>query len=75
MMERKLAIEYHGKHHYEDIPQGFSSVEIYTCRDVEKENLCEKHGIQLIVIPYWWDNKLYSLRSFLHSKIIPVAIG
>ena len=39
MMERKLPIEYHGKHHYEDIPQGFSSVEIYKCRNVEKENL------------------------------------
>ena len=69
MIERKIAIEYHGKHHYEDIPQAFSNVETYQYRDLEKENLCIEHGIQLIVIPYWWDNKLDSLKTFLYSKI------
>ena len=69
MIERNIAIEYHGKHHYEDIPFGFANVETYKNRDFEKEKICSEHGIQLIVIPYWWDNKLDSLRSFLYSKI------
>ena len=70
MIERNIAIEYHGKHHYEDIPTaGFSSLETYKHRDLEKEKLCEEYGIQLIVIPYWWNNKLDSLKTFLYSKI------
>ena len=70
MIERNIAIEYHGKQHYEDIPLGFANLDTYKYRDIEKEKLCSKHGIQLIVIPYWWDNKLDSLRSFLYSKIL-----
>ena len=69
MTQRNIAIEYHGKQHYEDIPQAFSNVETYKNRDLEKETLCEQHKIQLIVIPYWWDNELNSLRTFLYSKI------
>ena len=69
MIERNIAIEYHGKHHYEDIPFGFANLETYQNRDIEKEKICSEHGIQLIVIPYWWDNKLDSLRTFLYSKI------
>ena len=69
MIQRKIAIEYHGKQHYDDIPYGFANLDTYQCRDLEKEKLCTNHGIQLIVIPYWWDNKVDSLRTFLHSKI------
>ena len=69
MIHRNIAIEYHGKQHYEDIPQVFSNVETYKNRDIEKEKICSEHGIQLIVIPYWWDNKLDSLRTFMYSKI------
>ena len=57
------------KQHYEDIPQAFSNVETYQYRDLEKEKLCKEHEILLIVIPYWWDNKLDSLKTFLYSKI------
>ena len=69
MIEKKIAIEYHGKQHYEDLSIAFGSLEAYQCRDLEKEKLCLEHGIQLIVIPYWWDNKLNSLREYLYSKI------
>ena len=69
MVQRNIAIEYHGKQHYEEIPSAFASLETYKQRDIEKGKLCEKYGIQLIVIPYWWDNKLDSLRTFLYSKI------
>ena len=69
MIHKNIAIEYHGKQHYEDIPRVFSNVETYKNRDIEKERICSERGIQLIVIPYWWDNKLDSLRTFLYSKI------
>ena len=69
MIERNIAIEYHGQQHYEDIPSTFCSVETYKYRDLEKEKLCSEHGIQLIVIPYWWDNKIESLKETLFSKI------
>ena len=69
LIQKKIAIEYHGKQHYEDIPSGFSSVETYQFRDLEKEKLCKQHGINLIVVPYWWDNNLDSLRTYLYSKI------
>ena len=69
MIERNIAIEYHGKQHFEDIPEAFGSFEAYKQRDIEKQKLCSEHGIQLIVIPYWWDNKIDSLRETLYSKI------
>ena len=69
LIQRKIAIEYHGRHHYEDIPQAFSNLETYKNRDIEKEKLCQKHGIQLIVIPYWWDNNLNSLKETLKLKM------
>ena len=69
MIERNIAIEYHGQQHYEDIPSGFSPAETYKYRDSEKQKLCSEHGIQLIVIPYWWDNKIESLKETLFSKI------
>ena len=69
MIHKNIAIEYHGKHHYEDMPSAFTNLESYKYRDLEKEKLCKEHDIQLIVIPYWWDNKLDSLRTFLYSKI------
>ena len=69
MIERNIAIEYHGQQHYEDMPSGFSPLQLHQNRDIEKQKLCSEHGIQLIVIPYWWDNKLDSLRETLYSKI------
>ena len=69
MIERNIAMEYHGKHHYEDIPSGFAPLELHQNRDLEKQKLCSEHGIKLIVIPYWWDNRLDSLRTTLYSEV------
>ena len=69
MIERNIAIEYHGKQHYEDIPKAFSNVETYRHRDFEKQKLCDHYGIKLIIIPYWWDNNIESLKETLLCKI------
>ena len=69
LIKRNIAIEYHGKQHYEDIPAGFAPLEAYRKRDNEKLNICSAEGIQLIIIPYWWDNSLDSLKKTLQSKM------
>ena len=67
--ERNIAIEYHGKHHYEDMPSAFGQLEVYKNRDIEKQKLCSHFGIKLIVIPYWWDNQLNSLRETVDKVV------
>ena len=69
LIHKKTAIEYHGKQHYEDIPSKFSPIELYKNRDNEKIKLCKEFGIQLIIIPYWWDNNFHSLQSTLLTKL------
>ena len=69
LIERKIAFEYHGGQHYIDLPEAFSSLEMYKLRDKEKEILCLKYGIKLIVIPYWWNNSLESLRATIDSVL------
>ena len=69
LVDRNIAIEYHGMQHYEDVPQ-ISSLEMYKTRDEEKQKLCNEFGIQLIIIPYWWDNNLDSLKETIFSKIL-----
>ena len=71
LVQRKIAFEYHGAQHYEDIPSGFSPVELYKFRDAEKKTLCKKFGIQLIIIPHWWDNSLHSLSKTI-EKFYPL---
>ena len=68
IVKKNIAIEYHGIQHYEDLPSAFSTLETYQRRDKEKERLCKEFGIQLIVIPYWWDNKIDSLKETLMCK-------
>ena len=69
LVEKKIAFEYHGKQHYEDIPSAFAPIELYAQRDFEKQMLCRESGIQLIVIPYWWDNNLSSLKETINSVL------
>ena len=70
IVKKDIAFEYHGLQHYEDIAgTGFGPLEMYQSRDREKEILCSQFGVQLIVIPYWWDNTLESLKATLKSKI------
>ena len=66
-LNKHIAFEYHGKQHYEDIPSGFNSLEVYKQNDNEKKLICYHNNIPLIVIPYWWDNSLNQLQQFLEK--------
>ena len=59
-----LAFEYHGIHHYKDTT-AFGPIEIYQMRDAEKEKLCKQFNIELVVIPYSWDNSIETLRNMI----------
>lgn len=37
-------------------------------RDKEKRKICEKEGITLIEIPYWWDKKIPSLATTIQQQ-------
>ena len=54
--ELNKGYEYLGEHHYDDIPSGFSPIEMYKDRDIIKKDIISKHNIQLIEIPYWWNS-------------------
>ena len=69
LVNKKIAFEYNGIQHYEDIPSAFAAIEMFQYRDNEKEILCSDFGIKLIVIPYWWDNKIDSLQKTINQKI------
>ena len=73
IVKKDIAIEYHGRQHYEDIPSGFGPLEMYKFRDLEKVKLCKEFGVHLIIIPYWWDNSLLSLKKMLKESDIDVG--
>jgi len=68
-----LAFEYQGEQHYYDCT-GFIAAEVQHRRDEEKAKLCSTMGINLIVIPYWWDNQPKSLIATIYKEY-PVAIN
>jgi hypothetical protein len=61
-----LAFEYFGEHHYHDIP-AFGSLDMYQLRDEEKRTICQRLGLCLVIVPYWWDMTLSSLRGFISA--------
>ena len=54
--------EYNGEQHFDDIPSGFSSIETYQSKDIEKRDAAKLVGIEVIDVPFWWDYSLASLR-------------
>ena len=62
----KLAFEYQGKQHYEDI-YSFGEQKWTLERDLDKQIGCSNLGITLITIPYWWDGSKESLISTIRQ--------
>lgn len=69
--ELNVACEYNGKQHYEYIPflHGNSRTNFHNqlYRDKMKKELCEKHGIQFIVVPYTIPSE--KIPEFLKQEI------
>lgn len=64
---RRIGIEYHGEHHYHDLHLFASSQSVrgYSERDKKKAAVCVEVGITLVLVPYWWDQSVFSLHSLL----------
>ena len=61
-----MGYEYQGIQHYEDFPF-FGSAESHQLRDHQKKNILSKYGINIIPVPYWWDNSSSSLFSSISN--------
>lgn len=55
----QLAFEFHGQQHYHHSHRGLLLEQQQ--RDREKIEACRKHGVTLVIVPYWWDKKKESL--------------
>ena len=63
----KLALEYHGRQHYEDV-YAFGAQEDTSYRDSQKREACRQNGITLVEVPYWWDFDRESLAATIHAR-------
>ena len=53
--ELSIALEYNGKQHYKYTPRFHKSMEefeLQVYRDILKKKLCNKNGVDLIIVPY-----------------------
>jgi len=65
-----LGFEFHGEQHFLEIPSaGFIPLYDRKSRDAEKIRTCTEFGIKLIIIPYWWDNKMESLTATICREL------
>eukprot|EP01114_Cavostelium_apophysatum_P017612 TRINITY_DN5282_c0_g1_i1.p1 TRINITY_DN5282_c0_g1~~TRINITY_DN5282_c0_g1_i1.p1 ORF type:complete len:181 (-),score=39.36 TRINITY_DN5282_c0_g1_i1:163-705(-) len=69
----RLAFEYQGRQHYADSPL-LGEVGPIRIKDTEKKELCERNGITLIQVPYWWngskDSLLATIREFRPNLVL-----
>lgn len=63
----KIAIEYQGKQHYEDIEFFQGNLKYVQDRDNFKKEYCKNNNIKLIEIPYWDYDKIN--KQYMEDKI------
>lgn len=58
--ELDFLIEYQGIQHYEPKSKfgGWNGLRKQQYNDLQKRTYCEKHGYNLVIIPYWDENKI-----------------
>lgn len=77
----KLAFEYQGIQHFKD--ENFLERKMKTKvryeKDREKKKACQKYGITLVEVPFWWDGTKESLLAtvfrFRADIVDPSQIG
>eukprot|EP01127_Copromyxa_protea_P021612 TRINITY_DN7494_c0_g1_i1.p1 TRINITY_DN7494_c0_g1~~TRINITY_DN7494_c0_g1_i1.p1 ORF type:complete len:206 (-),score=30.67 TRINITY_DN7494_c0_g1_i1:105-722(-) len=66
--ETKVAFELQGIHHYHDTELFFGqNSAAQKNRDKEKRMVCQREGIALVTVPYWWDTGLHSLSDLIEE--------
>jgi hypothetical protein len=67
LSHERLAFEFRGIHHYQNI-YSLGKLHHLQFRDQSKIEECNKHGITLIEVPYWWDCNPNSLIATIHKN-------
>eukprot|EP01027_Heterolobosea_sp_BB2_P018850 GEZU01026495.1.p1 GENE.GEZU01026495.1~~GEZU01026495.1.p1 ORF type:complete len:840 (+),score=185.05 GEZU01026495.1:594-3113(+) len=64
----RLAFEYNGEQHYRDLHAFGSGGGVSNAqeRDQQKIEACQRAGITLVIVPYWWDRTAESVVATLH---------
>jgi hypothetical protein len=64
---RRLGFEYDGEQHYHEHVElfGSNSLSLFAERDQKKKEACQREGLTLISIPYWWDKSKSSLECII----------
>jgi len=65
---RNVALEYHGKQHYERLSHIRSDLELRKSMDEERRLACIEAGITLFEIPYTWDGTSSSLHNYMKQS-------
>lgn len=68
--EMKVAVEYNGKQHYDYTPYFHNSKEAFynlKYRDFMKQQLCDKNGIKLIIVPYTVKHK--DIEAYIEKRL------
>jgi hypothetical protein len=65
----KLAFELQGVHHYHNTQSYFRRKGDTQFRlDQLKKKACSDANIQLVTVPYWWDETRHSLAYLIHES-------
>jgi len=68
--ELKIGIEYHGQSHYKFIPFFHKTIEEFQksqSRDYYKQEMCQKLGILLIIVPYNLEHD--KICNYIHKQL------
>ena len=72
-----IAFEYNGKQHYEFIKHFHNNIEIFEqqkARDKKKYAICQKRGLNLIIIPYQYDfRNPEEMREFIFNELSKIS--
>jgi len=74
--EKNVAFEYQGYFHYfQDVNlPSYGPLADQKTKDAEKETACERAGITLFIVPFWWDCTKESLVQLVR-KVKPDLIS
>mgnify|MGYP004661083379 CR=1 FL=1 len=65
----KIAIEFNGKQHYEEVEKFHDTLAQRQANDLKKQNYCKENNILLYIIPYYYDDdEIYKTLETIIKK-------
>lgn len=66
--EKRMAFEYQGEQHYHNLEEIFGKsgkLDLSTIRDHRKQERCAQMNIDLVLVPYWWNDSSATLQDII----------